>query len=172
MSWGSNTLCDKDFYKMMARFADAKSLKTVERYWTAALEVIIRELYVNHACRVPMLGTFTVEELKESVQKQKDEKGRTVYYHVPDRIKPIFTPHDDFINDINMIAVTKLARRRARRGTETERDKIRRLRADVVSEFDLTSEEKMEKAQEEFKEVLRNKKKKITGKVDLSEDED
>lgn len=172
MAWGSNTLSDKDFYKLMARFADVTNLQTVEKYWTAAAEVIIREMYINHSCRVPLLGTFYAEEIPESIQKQKDENGNDIYYHIPKRIKAKFEAHDDFINDINMVAVTKLGRRRARRGEETERDKIRRMRADSLSAIGPMTEEKMEQTRTQFRELLENKKRKAKGKVDLTENED
>ena len=171
MAWGSNTLSDKDFYKLMARFADVTNIKTVEKYWQAAVEVIIRELYVNHSCRVPQIGTFVAEELKENIQHHVDDNGKDVYYHVPYRILPKFIPHDNFINDINMMAVTKQARKRAKQGNTTERDRMRRLRA---QSFDLMVDIKDQKALEskkEFKELLKQKSEDLAKKQALEGNE-
>lgn len=172
MGWGNITLTDKEFYTQMARFADVSNLSTVEKYWEAAVETIIRELYINHTCRVPMLGTFFVKEIGESIQLQKGKDGEEKLYKVPARIVPQFVPHDDFTNDVNMIAVTKLGRRRVRRGSLTERDYKRQIRAESMGVIGSLSEERMEASREKFKEMLKDKKNKVKGKVDKNNDED
>lgn len=56
----------------MARFADVNDPRTCAKYWYAACEVIIRELFYNGTCRVPTLGTFTTKHIGESIQVQKE----------------------------------------------------------------------------------------------------
>ena len=68
MGWGNITLTDKEFFIQMARFADVNNLQTVQKYWYAACEVIIRELFYNGTCRVPGLGTFSTRKVAEQVQ--------------------------------------------------------------------------------------------------------
>lgn len=169
MSWGDVTLSDKEFYTLMARYAGVNNLSTVEKYWKAAVEVMIRELYINHTCRCPLIGTFNVKEIQESYQMQKDSNGNERMYKVEPRIIPSFIPHDDFVNDVNMFSVTKKARRRVRRGEMTERDYLRQIRADNFGVVGGISEKRMENSKRKFLELLQQKKQK--GKVDLTEDE-
>lgn len=172
MGWGNITLTDKEFFKQMARFADVTSLETVQKYWYAACEVIIRELFYNGTCRVPGLGTFSTRKVGEQVQIQKGPDGKEVVYRVPEREVPIFIPHDDMINDINMQGVTKAYRRRLRAGTLTQRDYERQVRAEALGVVGSLSEERINASKDKFKEMLNEKKRKIKGKVDLEEDED
>ena len=170
MSWGNIALTDKEFYTLMARHADVTNLNTVEKYWRAAVEVIIREMYINRTCRVPLIGTFYAKEIGETFQVQKGRDGKEKIYKVEPRIRPLFEPHDDFINDINMMAVTKRGRKRVRRNTMTQRDYLRQIRADALGVDGSLSEERMENSRKKFKEMLQQKK--VKGKVDLEEDED
>ena len=170
MSWGGVTLSDKEFYTLMARYAGVNNISTVEKYWKAAVEVMIRELYINHTCRCPLIGTFNVKEIGESFQVQRGRDGEEKVYKVDARISPVFTPHDDFINDINMFAVTKSGRRRIRQNSMTERDYQRQVRAESLGIVGSLSEERMEASKKKFLELLQKKKQK--GKVDLTEDED
>ena len=172
MGWGNITLTDKEFFTQMARFADVNNLQTVQKYWYAACEVIIRELFYNGTCRVPGLGTFSTRKVGEQVQIQKGPGGKEVIYRVPEREVPIFTPHDDMINDINMQGVTKAYRRRLRAGTLTQRDYERQVRAEALGVVGSLSEERINASKDKFKEMLNEKKRKIKGKVDLTEDED
>lgn len=172
MAWGNTTLTDKEFFTQMARFADVNSLQTVQKYWYAACEVIIRELFYNGTCRVPGLGTFSTRKVGEQIQIQKGPEGREVVYRVPEREVPVFTPHDDMINDINMQGVTKQYRKRLKAGTLTQRDYERQVRAEALGVIGSLSEERIEASKKKFKEMLDEKKKKIKGKVDLTEDED
>ena len=172
MGWGNITLTDKEFFKQMARFADVSSLETVQKYWYAACEVIIRELFYNGTCRVPGLGTFSTRKVGEQVQIQKGPDGKEAVYKVPEREVPIFTPHDDMINDINMQGVTKAYRRRLKAGALTQRDYERQVRAEALGVVGSLSEERITASKEKFKKMLDEKKKKIKGKVDLKEDED
>lgn len=170
MSWGTVALSDKEFYTLMARHAGVTNLATVEKYYRAMVEVIIRELYVNQTCRLPLLGTFNVREVSENFQLQRGPDGKERMYKIPARIVPTFIPHDDFTNDINMQAVTKRARRRVRENSMTERDYLRQVRAEAMGVIGSLSEERMENSKKKFLEMLQQKKQK--GKVDLEEDED
>ena len=174
MAWGKITLTDKEFFTQMARFADVNSLQTVQKYWYAACEVIIRELFYNGNCRVPGLGTFSTRKVGEQVQIQKGPNGKEVTYLVPEREVPIFTPHDDMINDINMQGVTKMFRKRLKAGALTQRDYERQLRAEAlgITKSENLSEERINESKIKFQKFLQQKKKKIKGKVDLKEDED
>lgn len=172
MSWGNITLSDKEFYTLMARYADVTNLSTVEKYYKAMVETVIREMIINHTCRLPLLGTFNVREINESFQIQRGKDGKEKMYKVPARIVPTFIPHDDFINDINMIAVTKKGRRRVRNGDLTERDYLRQVRSESMGMVGCLSEERIEMSRKKFKELLQDKKNKIKGKVDKTENED
>ena len=171
MAWGNTTLTDKEFFTQMARFADVNSLQTVQKYWYAACEVIIRELFYNGTCRVPGLGTFSTRKVGEQIQIQKGPEGREVVYRVPEREVPVFTPHDDMINDINMQGVTKQYRKRLKAGTLTQRDYERQVRAEALGVAGSLSEERIEASKKKFKEMLDEKKKKIKGKVDLTDED-
>ena len=171
MAWGNTTLTDKEFFTQMARFADVNSLQTVQKYWYAACEVIIRELFYNGTCRVPGLGTFSTRKVGEQIQIQKGPEGREVVYRVPEREVPVFTPHDDMINDINMQGVTKQYRKRLKAGTLTKRDYERQIRAESLGVFGSLSEEPIEATKKKFKEMLDEKKKQIKGKVDLTDED-
>lgn len=171
MAWGNTTLTDKEFFTQMARFADVNSLQTVQKYWYAACEVIIRELFYNGTCRVPGLGTFSTRKVGEQIQIQKGPEGREVVYRVPEREVPVFTPHDDMINDINMQGVTKQYRKRLKAGTLTQRDYERQVRAEALGVVGSLSEERLEASKKKFKEMLDEKKKKIKGKVDLTDED-
>lgn len=171
MAWGNTTLTDKEFFTQMARFADVNSLQTVQKYWYAACEVIIRELFYNGTCRVPGLGTFSTRKVGEQIQIQKGPEGREVVYRVPEREVPVFTPHDDMINDINMQGVTKQYRKRLKAGTLTQRDYERQVRAEALGVIGSLSEERLEASKKKFKEMLNEKKKKIKGKVDLTDED-
>ena len=106
------------------------------------------------------------------MQIQKGPNGKEIVYRVPEREVPIFTPHDDMINDINMQGVTKAYRRRLKAGTLTQRDYERQVRAEALGVVGSLSEERINASKDKFKEMLNEKKRKIKGKVDLTEDED
>lgn len=172
MGWNGVALTDREFFKQMARFADVSNLETVQKYWYAACEVIIRELFYNGSCRVPALGTFSTRKVGEQVQIQKGPDGKEVVYKVPEREVPMFTPHDDMINDINMQGVIKQYRKRLKSGKLSKRDYERQARADALEVAGNMAEHRLEASKEKFQELLRQKKEKFKGKVDLEEDED
>lgn len=153
---------NKEFFQQACRWKDSTSTQTAAQWWAAFQEVIIRELFYNGTCRVPGLGRFGVEERAGGYVKSKDEKGRPVNYYVPPRVVPIFTPEDDFINDINMQGVTKAYRKRLKKGELTQRDFEREIRADTLdgeAMLDEMVEQRREQAQADFQEFLANKRK-------------
>ena len=165
-------LTDKEFYTQACRWANASTLSTAVKWWQAFVEVIIREEYYNGTCRVPLLGTFNTRTVDEAIQKQTDVNGKTVYYRVPERNVPQFTPSDGFINDINMQGVTKAYRKRLKKNQLTQRDWERHFRAESCDLYDNLSEERVEQAKEKFQEKLIEKKKKFNKKVEPEDEED
>ena len=148
---------NKEFFKQACRWKDSSSIQTAAEWWSAFQEVIIREIFYNGCCRVPGLGTFTVIEEPSYYQKQKMPNGKTMTYLVQGRIRPDFTPEDDFINDINMQGVTKKYRRRLKEGTLTERDFARQVRADSLAAsacVDEMIEQRRDSAKKEFQKLL------------------
>ena len=153
---------NKEFFKQACRWKDSTSIQTAAEWWGAFQEVIIREVFYNGSCRVPGLGTFTVTEEPSYYQTQKGPNGKTMTYLVQGRIRPNFTPEDDFINDINMQGVTKKYRKRLKEGALTERDYARQVRADSLAAsacVDEMVEQRREKAQKEFQKLLNTKRK-------------
>lgn len=152
-------LTNKEFFTQACRWKNCNTVQTAAEWWSAFQEVIIREIFYNGVCRVPGLGTFTIEEIPETYQRQKAEGGRFVTYRVPARIKPIFTPEDDFINDINMSGVTKAYRKRLKDNALTQRDTDREIRASEIGEVvdDMVAERK-EWASEQLQELLKKKR--------------
>lgn len=152
---------NKEFFKQACRWKDSTSIQTAAEWWGAFQEVIIREVFYNGSCRVPGLGTFTVTEEPSYYQTQKGPNGKTMTYLVQGRIRPNFTPEDDFINDINMQGVTKKYRKRLKEGALTERDYARQVRADSLAAsacVDEMVEQRREKAQKEFQKLLKTKR--------------
>lgn len=165
-------LTNKEFYTQMARFADARNIQTVQKYWEAALEVIIRELFYNGTCRCPNLGTFSVDFKEEQIQVQKQKNGEFKTYAVPARLYPTFTPSDDMINDVNMQGITKSYRKRLKNNRLGTRDYLRIARAESIDPKRDQTEEKQKEAEERFRKFLQDKKEKLKGKVIIPEDED
>lgn len=175
----SMMVTNKEFFKQACRWKDSSSIQTAAEWWSAFQEVIIREIFYNGCCRVPGLGTFTVTEEPSHYQTQKMSSGKTMTYLVPGRIKPDFTPEDDFINDINMQGVTKKYRRRLKEGSLTERDYARQIRADSLAAsacVDEMVEQRRESARKEFQKLLELKRtakaesnERIEGKVHITQ---
>lgn len=165
-------LTDKEFFTQMARFADVTNIATVQKYWYAAVEVIIRELFYNGTCRCPGLGTFSTKVLEEKIQVHKGKDGKKAAYKVPERIYPVFTPQDDMINDINMQGVTKEYRKRLKKQKLTKRDYERHARAEALGIVGNMTEQRQEAAKEKFHKMLQAKKEAIKGKVDSEEDDE
>ena len=174
MGWNNAGLSDNEFYKEACRFADAIDMATAKKWWQAFTEVIIRHIYFDGSCRVPDWGTFTTRTVTEQIQVQKGPDGRQAIYRVPERRVPVFTPHDNMIDDINMTGVTKAYRRRLRNGNLTERDYYRQCRAEALGVVGSLSEERLTSSKEKFRKQLEQMKKeyaKKQGKV-VEEDAD
>lgn len=165
-------LTEKEFLTLACRFTDSTNIATAKKWWDAFYEVIIREMFFNGTCRVPNVGTFFTQEHGEYLQKNKDINGKEVIYTVPARQFPYFDASDQFINDINMMGVTKQYRKRLTKGMLTAADYERQIRAESLGVVGSLSEERIEKAKEAFKEVLKKKKKKTKGKVEPESEED
>ena len=164
---------DPEFYKEVCRWADSTNTKTAAKWWNAIYEVIIRELFYNGAVRVPNLGTFVSEHYDEYFQKQIDsETGEEVVYKVPARNVPVFIAHDDCINDVNMQGVTKAYRKRVKSNSLTVRDYEREVRAQAMKVDKFVPQAQVEKAQEEFKKLLKKKIDRNRAKIDLNQGED
>lgn len=152
---------NKEFFKQACRWKDTTSIQTAAEWWSAFQEVIIREVFYNGCCRVPGIGTFTIKEEESHYMKQRMPNGKEVTYLVPGRIVPIFTPEDDFINDVNMQGVTKQYRKRLKKGALTERDYTRQIRADSLAAgacVDEMIEQRRESAKKEFQKLLEKKR--------------
>lgn len=153
----SSNLTEKEFFKLVARFVDGTpNEKTIKKYWEAIMEAITRQVFLQGKCRIPRLGTITTKTVGESYQVHKDKNGETTTYVVPERDIPIFTPDDDFINDINMKGVTKKYRKRSKKGTLSMRDYQRQIRAEELNVFGSLSKERLEESKTNFLEKLSN----------------
>lgn len=152
---------NKEFFKQACRWKDTTSIQTAAEWWSAFQEVIIREVFYNGCCRVPGIGTFTIKEEESHYMKQRMPNGKEVTYLVPGRIVPVFTPEDDFINDVNMQGVTRKYRKRLKKGALTERDYTRQVRADSLAAsacVDEIIEQRRESAKKEFQKLLEKKR--------------
>ena len=153
---------NKEFFKQACRWKDSVSVQTAAEWLAAFQEVIIREIFYNGVCRVPGLGTFMIKEEESHYQKQRMPNGKEMTYLIPGRITPIFTPEDDFINDINMQGVTRKYRQRLKQGSLSERDYARQIRADSLAAsacVDEMIEQRRETAKKEFQKLLDKKRK-------------
>lgn len=173
MPWANSPdITNNEFYKEACRYADSKSTQTAAKWWLAFCEVITRRLYFDGRCRVPNLGIFGLRHVDESEQVQVSKQtGKRDVYVVPERDVPIFSPHDDFINDVNMAGVTKAFRRRQKSNKLTQRDWIRVKRAEAVGATGIPDEARIEEAKKKFQEMLKEKAKHTKGKVDLEDEE-
>lgn len=167
-------ITDKEFYTQACRWADTSNVQTASKWWNAFLEVIIREVYYNGTVRLPDLGTFKVKKIKEHTQTQKSANGKTTVYKVPARVLPVFVPHDNFIDDINMEGVTKAYRKRLNNDKLTSKDLAREARADSmgVKRNRIVGASKRAKGEKELKKYLVDKKKQYKGRVEPENDEE
>lgn len=153
----------KDFYNLASRFHGATA-KSAKDWWMDFYEAIVRELYTSGMVYLPKIGWIVLKEMEGYVQKQVLKDGTIRYYEVPERDKPVFQPEDAFIDDINMVGVTKSYRKRVKLGKLTKRDKERTKRALQITgvEYNI-SEEKIkaskEKRKNEFEDFLHQFKK-------------
>lgn len=161
MSIRAMMLTNKEFFQQACRWRDSTSVQTAASWWAAFQEVIIREVFYNGQCRVPGLGTFTVKPMEGYLKQQTMADGKVVTYKVPARQYPVFTAEDDFVNDINMQGVTRLYRKRLKKGELTQRDYERQIRAEsigILDAVDSMMEERKEIAQRDLQELLKAKR--------------
>lgn len=150
---------DKEVYTGMGRLIGVTAA-TMKKYLIEAVyEYIVRTLWLVGVVRIPNLGTFTLRRVAENVQVQRNIDGEEVIYRVPERDVPVFTPHDTFINDVNMMGVTKAYRKRKKNGVLTENDYKRQQRADIFGVYGSLSKERIEASEKEFGEFLDGLKK-------------
>lgn len=164
-------LTDKEFFMEACRYCGATNVNTASKWWDAFNEVIIRHLYFDKSVRLPNIGTFTLREVGQSIQVHKGTDGREVIYRVPAKEVPIFTPHDNMIDDVNMSGVTKAYRRRLKLGNLTQRDYERQCRAEALNIDGRLPDKYVEASKERFAQILQDKKKKYKGKVRVDNDE-
>lgn len=167
----SNKNTDKEFYTDISRLLGV-SVQTVKRYVIEGFyEAIVRRIYLQRSCTIPNLGTFTLVHEPEYYQKQINENGEEVIYKVPARDKPVFTPHDTFINDVNYMGVTRAYRKRARKNQLTAMDYRRQQRAAELGEYGSKAQERIEQSKENFKELLKKKKEKKEAEANATDEE-
>ena len=155
----TNKNTDKEFYKEVAKRLNVTP-DTVKRYWIDGFyDAIVLLVYRDGICRLPNLGTFTSIHEEECYQSQKDENGEKVTYLVPARDKPVFREHNDFIDDINFMAVTKAARKRVRKNQLNANDYRRIQRASALGSFGSMTPARAEKAQDDLLKLIEEKKK-------------
>lgn len=165
---------EEEFFNLCARMGNISSIQ-VKRQWKIFLEVIIRELYTSGMVRLPYMGYLTLSHHGKKMEKIVDKDGVVSWFNIPERDTPIYKPDDDFINDINMIGVTKSYQNRMRMGELTPRDKERERRAkellgthyhvnkdkiaidiaESTDEFNLLLQAKRQKYEDKLEEMLK-----------------
>lgn len=142
---------EKDFFLLAQRMADCKNASVV-KWWDIFYEVILRQLYIAGAVYLPNIGWIELKKKEGYVFSRKGADDVIEVVDVPERNMPIFKPEDDFVNDINLVGVTKNYRQRVKNGALTARDKERerRTQAMLSDNFYLS-----EKAKEKQGEILR-----------------
>lgn len=165
----------KEFYSLVSKLIDVP-VTSVEKYWEGFFEVISRRLYLTGVCDIPYLGEMRLVHRDESIQTQ-NHNGREIRYYVPSRNIPVFTPEDDFVNDVNMMGVTKTYRNRAKKDMLSERDYKRLKRAAELGikteEEKIEEEEKRKKENKEmFTQLLRKKRSEWEEENELSSTSD
>lgn len=161
----------REFLTQMCRWRDSNNLGDANKWWDAVVETITREVYYNGSARLPGIGTISTKEIQSKYIRETDPRtGKKVTYFQPAKMAPIFIPEDDFVNDINMQGVTKAYRKRLKKGKLTQRDRERVLRADSVGIGEGVPEESIRKAEEDFEEMLKAKRRK-SNNLKIGEDE-
>lgn len=149
----------KDFFHRVSRNRDTQE-KTVREWWNSFYDQAVTLLFLTGKCVLPGIGTLTLVEKDEQVQRQVDSDGIEHLYVVPARDYPIFCPEDDFINDVNMQGVTKKYRKRLKSNSLTQRDYLRIQRAEKMNVSPVDVARKKENAcKEDFSKRLEKKKK-------------
>lgn len=152
-----------EFYNYVSRLYGSRP-KTIKQLWRAVVEVIVRELYTSGNVYLPDIGYFILKEKPAYIAKETRKDGTVHYFEMPERDVPVFYPEDEFINDVNMIGLTKSYRARKREGKLTLRDKEREIRAKQImgleyEEVDSAEERKKQFYAEEFNKKMEALKK-------------
>lgn len=154
----------REFLKQACRWHDTTNVMEASRWWDAFVEAIVREVYYNGRVVMPGIGTIFTKKMDDNYITRTDENGKKVVFYQPARNMPTYTPDDDFINDVNMVGVTKAFRHRLKTGKLTQRDRERALRARAVGFISSEEEEEddtnLKVAQENFAKMLEEKKRK------------
>lgn len=163
---------EKDFFLLAQRMADCKNASVV-KWWNVFYEVILRQLYLAGAVYLPNIGWIELKKREGKVFNRKRQDGTIEVVDVPERNMPIFTPEDDFVNDVNLVGVTKNYRQRVKNGSLTVRDKERERRTQaLMGDNFYMSEKAKEKRSEilrdEFEERLKNMRKNHEKKLEDS----
>lgn len=161
---------DIELYRLVARELDCTA-QTARRYVDAIVEVIAKEVYLSGCCRVPNLGIFDAKHIDEKIQKQVHD-GELYEFVMPEHVKPVFTPCDNFINDCNMKGVTKKYRKRAKNKQLTVRDLERIAKAEAIERLKNVSTEMKETAKIDFADKLKEKKEAYDAKMRGVDDEE
>ena len=154
---------DIELYRLVARELDCTA-QTARKYVDAIVEVIAKEVYLSGTCRVPNLGVFDAKHIEERIQKQVHD-GELYEFVMPEHVKPVFTPCDNFINDCNMKGVTKKYRKRAKNKQLTVRDLERIAKAEAIERLKNVSAEMKETAKIDFADKLKEKKEAYDAKM-------
>lgn len=142
---------EKDFFLLAQRMADCKNVSVV-KWWNVFYEVILRQIYLSGAVYLPNIGWIELQKKEGKVFSRKRNDGTIEIVDVPERNMPVFKPEDDFVNDVNLIGVTKNYRQRVKNGALTARDKERERRTQAMLGDNFYASEK---AKEKREEILR-----------------
>lgn len=145
---------DKELYKDVARLCGVHE-EIVRKVWEDGFyEAIVRLIHFKGVVRLRHLGTFSTVLLNEQIISQPGPDGKMETYKVPAREKPVFTPHDDFINDMNFMGLTKAYRKRVKHGTLSQNDFRRQQRIAEFGEFGAVTKERLENIKSDFQKKL------------------
>ena len=145
-------LTDKEFFKEACRWADSENIGEAQVWWSVFQEIIVREIFFNNYCRLPGIGEFDIEVLKYGRNRQLIDNDSLQIMIQPEKRFPVFTPCDEFVNDINNVGITKAYRKRQLQKTPNRADIERQLRAEAIKAQKEGDFEKSSKLNEELKE--------------------
>jgi len=163
---------EKDFFLLAQRMADCKNV-SVTKWWNIFYEVILRQLYIAGAVYLPNIGWIELKKKEGRVFSRKGADGSIEIVDVPERNMPVFKPEDDFVNDVNLVGVTKNYRQRVKNGALTVRDKERERRTQAMlgDNFYLSEKAKDKRAEvlkDEFEERLKDMRKNFEKELEAS----
>lgn len=163
---------EKDFFLLAQRLSDSKNI-SVTKWWNIFYEVILRQLYISGAVYLPNIGWLELKKKEGKVYTRKKSDGSVEIVDIPARNVPCFKPEDDFINDVNLVGITKNYRQRVKNGALTARDKLREQRTqemlgDNLYFSDKAKEKYTEILKEGFEERLKNMRKNYEKEMEAS----